>query len=67
MPDLLFIALLALLMFGPKNLPGIAAQIGRYLAQFRSMKRELLDQLNVEMLRIEKENHVENDISSQIP
>jgi sec-independent protein translocase protein TatB len=55
MPDILFILLLALVVFGPKKLPQMAAQIGKYLAQFQQMKRELLAQVNNEVLRLEDE------------
>ena len=55
MPDLLFLLLLAMVLLGPKKLPQIAGQIGKYLAQFQRMKRELLDQLNREMLKMDQE------------
>lgn len=55
MPDVLFLLLLALVLVGPKKLPQIAGQIGRYLAQFQRMKREVLDQLNAEMLKLDEE------------
>jgi sec-independent protein translocase protein TatB len=54
MPDILFILLLAMIVLGPKKLPQVAAQIGKYLAQFQRMKREVIDQVNGEMLRLEK-------------
>ena len=69
MPDILFIMLLALVMFGPKKLPEIARQVGKYLAQFRRMKSELLDQINVEALLLQQEenlNHREPDNGNQI-
>jgi len=55
MPDILFILLLALVIFGPKRLPEIARQIAKYMAQFRQMSDELKRQLNSEMLKIELE------------
>ncbi len=61
MPDVLFILLLALVVFGPRKLPEIAAKVGKYMAQFQRMKRELLDNVGVEVLRLEKEK----DISRQ--
>jgi Sec-independent protein translocase protein TatA len=53
MPDMLVILLLALVLLGPKKLPQFAAQIGKYLAQFQRMRRELLDQVNAEVARME--------------
>jgi len=53
MPDMLFILLLALVLLGPKRLPQVAAQIGRYVDQFQRMRRELLNQVNAEMLVME--------------
>ena len=56
MPDILFILLLAMIILGPKKLPQVAAQVAKYLAQFQRMKREVMEQVNGEMLRLEKEN-----------
>jgi len=55
--DILFIALLALVIFGPAKLPELARQLGRYQVQFRRMKRELTGQLEAEInkIRIEEE------------
>jgi sec-independent protein translocase protein TatB len=50
---MLFILLLALVLLGPKKLPQVAMQIGKYLAQFQRMRRELLDQVNAEVARME--------------
>ena len=55
MPDILFILLLALVIFGPKRLPEIARQIAKYMAHFRQMSNDLKSQLNSEMLKIELE------------
>jgi len=56
MPDMLFILLFALVLLGPKKLPQVAAQIGRYLAQFQGMRRALLDQVNAEVARLDAKN-----------
>jgi len=55
MPDILFIMLLALVIFGPKRLPEIARQIAKYVAQFRIMRDDLKRQLESELLKIELE------------
>ncbi|MFZ0793424.1 MAG: twin-arginine translocase TatA/TatE family subunit [Candidatus Korobacteraceae bacterium] len=54
MPDVLFILFLALIILGPKKLPQIAAQAGKFLAQVQRMKRDLLDQVNGELLRMDE-------------
>jgi sec-independent protein translocase protein TatB len=55
MPDVLFILLLALVIFGPKKLPEIARQLGKLMAQFRMASNDLKRQLESEMLKIELE------------
>lgn len=55
MPDILFILLLALVIFGPKRLPEIARQVAKYLAQFRMMRDDFKRQLESELLNIELE------------
>ena len=55
MPDILFILVLALVIFGPKKLPEIARQAAKFLAQFRMMRDDLKRQLESELLKIELE------------
>jgi sec-independent protein translocase protein TatB len=55
MPDILFILLLALVIFGPKRLPEVARQLAKFLAQFRMMRDDLRRQLQNELLKIEME------------
>jgi sec-independent protein translocase protein TatB len=55
MPDILFILLLALIIFGPKRLPEIARQAAKFVAQFRMMRDDLKRQLESELLNIELE------------
>ena len=57
MPDILFILLLALVIFGPKKLPEIARQIAKYMLQFRQMSNDFKRQLESEMLKIELEEN----------
>lgn len=44
---MLFIAIFALLIFGPKKLPEIARQIGRAMAQFRRATNEFRQELEI--------------------
>jgi sec-independent protein translocase protein TatB len=55
MPDMLFILLLALVIFGPKRLPEIARQIAKFVMQFQRMSNDFKRQLESEMLKIELE------------
>ncbi len=56
-PEILFLFLLALLLFGPKKLPEIGRQIGRGLAEFKRASNELKGQLENEMRLLEAEDH----------
>jgi sec-independent protein translocase protein TatB len=55
MPDILFILILALVIFGPKKLPEIARQVAKFMMQFRVMRDDLKRQLEGELLKIELE------------
>nr|MBC7245016.1 twin-arginine translocase subunit TatB [Chloroflexota bacterium] len=47
--ELLFILILALLIFGPRRLPQIARDIGRAIAEFRKASEELTTELRKEI------------------
>ena len=53
MPDILFILVLALVIFGPKRLPEVMRQVAKFMAQFRVMRDDLKRQIQTEMLKIE--------------
>lgn len=55
MPDVLFILVLALVIFGPKRLPEVMRQVAKFMAQFRMMRDDLKRQVQSEMLKIELE------------
>ena len=55
MPDVLFILVLALVIFGPKKLPEVMRQVAKFMAQFRMMRDDLKRQIEGEMLKIELE------------
>ena len=52
---MLFLFLLALLLFGPKKLPEIGRQVGKALAEFKRASNELKGQLENEMRMLETE------------
>lgn len=54
-PELLFILVLALLVFGPKKLPEIGRAVGKGLGEFRRASNELKRSLNAE-LALEEES-----------
>ena len=54
-PEMMFIFLLALLIFGPKKLPEIGRQIGRAMGEFRRASNEFKSQLETEMRQLEVE------------
>jgi sec-independent protein translocase protein TatB len=55
LPDLIFISGLALVLVGPKKLPGLARQAGKFMAEFKRASNEFKRQLDTEMLSIELE------------
>src|SRR5579863_6727002 len=55
MPDVLFILILALVIFGPKKLPEVLRQVAKFMAQFRMMRDDLRRQVQSELLKIELE------------
>ena len=65
-PEMLFLFLVALLLFGPKKMPEIGRQIGRALAEFRRASNELKGQLENEMRQLEAEER-EKKISPPSP
>jgi sec-independent protein translocase protein TatB len=54
-PELIFIFLLALLLFGPKKLPEIGRQIGKFMAEFRRASNDFKSQINDEIRQMEVE------------
>lgn len=55
MPEMIFIFLLALVLFGPRKLPELGRQLGKALAEFKKASNEFKNQLEVEMMNIELE------------
>src|SRR5664279_1644985 len=55
MPEMIFIFLLALVIFGPKKLPELGRQLGKALGEFKKASNDFKNQLEVEMMNIELE------------
>jgi sec-independent protein translocase protein TatB len=51
--EILIIFVLALVVLGPKKLPGVAAQAGRWLGRARAMARQFREQLEQEVANAE--------------
>lgn len=49
LPEIAFIFILALLIFGPKKLPEIGRTLGRGVAEFRKATNELKRSINTEL------------------
>ena len=47
--DMIFIFLLALILFGPKRLPEIARQVGKYVGEFKRASNDFKSQLQAEI------------------
>src|SRR5713226_7682813 len=54
-PEMVFIFLLALIIFGPKKLPEIGRQIGRALNEFRRASNEFKAQIESEISQMDVE------------
>jgi TatA/E family protein of Tat protein translocase len=48
MPEMIFIFLLALVLFGPKKLPELGRQLGKFLAEFKKASNQFKNQIEVE-------------------
>lgn len=53
MPEMLFIALLALIVFGPKRLPELARQFGKIMAEFKRATNDFKYQIENEIEQME--------------
>ena len=61
--EMVFIFLLALLLFGPKELPRIGRTIGKALTEFRRASNELKDTFDREMKNLEAETGVKEVVN----
>ena len=62
-PEMMFIFILALILFGPKKLPEIGKQIGKGLAEFKRASREFQSQIEDEVRKLEVEADLKNTIA----
>ncbi len=57
--EMIFICLLALLLFGPKKLPELGRMLGKGLTEFRRAKNELKSTFESHMQELERETRAE--------
>jgi TatA/E family protein of Tat protein translocase len=62
-PEMLFLGLLALLLFGPKRLPEIGRQIGRAMGEFKRASSEFQNQLEEEVRQLEVKEDSQRSIA----
>src|SRR5580698_4590631 len=55
-PEMMFIFVLALLLFGPKKLPELGRTVGKAIAEFRRAQSELKATFDREMKNLERES-----------
>ena len=56
-PEMIFLFLFALILFGPKKLPEIGRQIGRALNEFKRASNEFKAQIESEISQLDIEQH----------
>mgnify|MGYP001038796217 CR=1 FL=1 len=61
-PEMIFIFVLALLIFGPKKLPELGRSLGKGIAEFRRASAELRSSLEREMQNLENETRIEESV-----
>ena len=65
-PELIFIFVLALLIFGPKKLPQLGKTFGKSMAEFRRASNDLRSTFQREMDAIDRENQEVKDIAQEV-
>lgn len=66
-PEMLFLGLLALLLFGPRRLPEIGRQVGKALGEFKRASSEFQNQLEDEVRQLEVEENSQRSIAPPAP
>jgi TatA/E family protein of Tat protein translocase len=56
--EMVFLFLLALILFGPKKLPEIGRQIGRFMNEFRRASNEFRSQIESEINAVESQSNL---------
>ena len=64
-PEMIFIFVFALLIFGPKKLPELGKSFGKGMAEFRRASNELKSTFQAEMDNIERETTEVKEVAKQ--
>ena len=64
MPEMMFIMILALVLFGPKKLPEIGRTVGKAINEFRRASSELKSTFEREMQSLEQETNSVKEIAA---
>lgn len=64
-PELIFIFVLALLVFGPRKLPELGRSLGKALTEFRRASAELRMTVEDEIRELERETHKITDSAKE--
>jgi len=52
-PEMVFLVILAFMLFGPKRLPEIARQLGKFVAEFKKASNDFQSQIHQEIRKLE--------------
>jgi len=63
MQEMIFIFLLALVLFGPKKLPELGRMVGKAITEFRRAQSELKSTFEREMYNLERETESNKEVS----
>jgi sec-independent protein translocase protein TatB len=55
--EIAFLVLLGLVLFGPKRLPEIARQMGKFIAEFKRASNDFQSQIHDEIRKLDMEEH----------
>jgi TatA/E family protein of Tat protein translocase len=66
-PDMIFLFLLALVVFGPKKLPEIGRQVGKLLNELKRASNEFKAQIQTEMDNMEQQENVQKALAPAEP
>ncbi len=67
-PEMVFLVILAFMLFGPKRLPEIARQLGKFVAEFKRASNDFQSQIHQEIRKLELDEvdprkHIEPEIA----